>query len=138
MPKKLCWSEYRFIAEAGDLAANLAISWRTTGNWSKSTTVTTESYPRRQVRLIEAYGLLTDTNGVLRDGSIVSVCELGPRPTSLIELANVVQSPTDRALVVYPGGVPIDIGMCFYVAAGGLIAAGDCLYCFLKYEVDEP
>lgn len=135
MLPKLGWTQHRHIFEAGDVGAASVFTWPlTTMTWSKATTVGAVDYPRHLVRLHSFYALLTDSSVVVRDGSMITLADLGPRPTSLIELANVVQSPTARALWVPPHPYPVDIGLCVYLSAGAVVAAGDCLYVFAKFE----
>lgn len=132
---KLGWTEYRHIFEAGDVGAKSIFSYPlSTQAWTKATTVASVTYPRKLIRLHTFYALLTDSNVVVRDGSVVSLCELGPRPTSVIELVNCVQSSTDRALFIPPAPYVVDLGLCVYLEAGAVIAAGDCLYIFAKIE----
>lgn len=135
MLPKLGWSQHRHIFEAGDVAANNVFTWPlTTMTWSKATTVGAADYPRHLIRLHSFYALLTDSNVVVRDGSVITLADLAPRPTALVELANIVQSPTTRALYVPPHPYPVDIGLCVYLAQGSVVAAGDCLYVFVKFE----
>lgn len=135
MKSKISWAEYRYDAVTGDLTANVCVSWTPNGGFVKGTGPVRVDYPRRQVDILSAYAVVTDGTGPnLRDGTMVTIGELGPRPTSIVEWRNTIQTPEDRCYVFCAGGNPVDLGMVFYVAAGGFIAAGDRLYCLIKYR----
>lgn len=130
------WLEDRHVVTAHDVGNLYAtfVSWGRHG-FGESFGYAEEKphFARQPWKVYTMSSWLLDSNGVLKEGQVVTLGEIGEGAGTFVELASAVQGPGQKARFLSDVGYPVTHGL--FVILWNTLTANDVLWTRIKYEV---